>query len=437
MIPKTIFQISPVAPDPLIIEQIKSFANQWEYHHFTNSDAIQFFNDHPLADFPNMIEIFGHLETDAHKLELFKYYVMYIKGGVYICPTGMIETNIESIVKDYSFISVNSCGMPNSIFPGLMGATPHHDIIHTALFNIYHLGHQPYSICQTLYEVIQKSTQCIKFYQEKYYTPGVGQTINEDQQTIFLNYWYTQTIPQRKQITTDVAERPIYQSVNTFMNDKFNILDEQYVCQLIPHQSQIPRILHIIWLNSNIEPIAQPGYVRSNVETWKTLMPDWEVKFWTEEQLLEFPPVVLELIQKANQGAQKADLARYFIIEKYGGFYSDTDVIPYKNLEPLLSLDENQLILCHDLPITWAYISIGFFGAIPHHPVFQKACELSLVAELNTSDLHLKTGPKLMGESVYQTPIQDQKHLLLPSKYFYHNDDYPQRFGNHFYAKEW
>jgi hypothetical protein len=57
-------------------------------------------------------------------------------------------------------------------------------------------------------------------------------------------------------------------------------------------------------------------------------------------------------------------------------------------------------------------------------------------ALLNTEDIHLKTGPFLLGHAVAKTSMVE-KAYLLPVKAFYRNEDYSERFGYHTYAKMW
>lgn len=202
-----------------------------------------------------------------------------------------------------------------------------------------------------------------------------------------------------------------------------------------PVPNIIPRILHIIWVGNN-----PPSYVDKNIDMWKNLMPSWVVRKWTDCDINtnEFPENIVQLLSTVEKGAQKADIMRYFIIEKYGGVYMDTDVTPNKSLEPMVSSFENaKLILCHDIPLTWEYISIGFFAAVPHHPVLQMACSMCSSVSLNTSDIHLKTGPFLFGQAVAYAKNDGEKYYLLPTKYFYRNYEFNERFGTHFYAKMW
>lgn len=199
--------------------------------------------------------------------------------------------------------------------------------------------------------------------------------------------------------------------------------------------NSIPRILHIIWVGER-DP---PSYVFENIKQWTKLMPNWKIMFWTNNDLTtkHFPLDIIYLLDKVKQGAQKADIMRYYIMEKYGGVYVDTDVTPYHSFDPLITqLPNTEAIICHDLDLTCEYISIGFFAAIPNHPIFVKTCELCQTVSINTDNIYMVTGPKLLGDAVSITPVST-KTVLLPSKFFYRNMDFEGRFGNHFYAQEW
>jgi mannosyltransferase OCH1-like enzyme len=199
-------------------------------------------------------------------------------------------------------------------------------------------------------------------------------------------------------------------------------------------ENNIPRIAHLIWVGDN----PRPNYFDSNVNKWRELMPLWQIRVWTNADITleHFPEKVIELLSKVQKGAQKADIMRYFIMEKYGGVYLDSDVTPHTSLESLKTkIPDAQAVLCHDIPLTWQYISIGFFAAVPNHPLFKLTTELVFQSTINTEDLHMHTGPRLLGEAVYQ--LSGHKIVLLPSLYFYHNVNYNERFGHHFYAKEW
>lgn len=199
--------------------------------------------------------------------------------------------------------------------------------------------------------------------------------------------------------------------------------------------NNIPRILHLIWIGNK----EQPDYLMEHLSKWKILMPNWQIILWTNSDLIEekFPSNILDLLNKVNSGAQKADILRYFIVEKYGGVYLDLDIVPNKSLEPIIKqLSNTSLVICHDLEITWKYVINAFFAAVPNHPVLKTACyicENNLV--INTEDIHMHSGPRLFGECISLNQKSDI--ICLPSNLFYHNLNYDNRFGMHLYAKNW
>jgi len=214
--------------------------------------------------------------------------------------------------------------------------------------------------------------------------------------------------------------------------DKIAFVPEDYIYD--SKEVNIPRMLHLIWVGPN----KGPSFLRSNLEGWAKLMPHWKIRLWTNIDINtdEFSEKTIEIIDKASEGAQKADIMRYFIIEKYGGVYMDVDVVPNKSIEPLVCFKDTNLVVCHDLPLTWGYISIGFFAANPGHPVLKTACEMCYNVELNTPDIHMKTGPHILGQAVQNTKL-NEKIYVLPVKSFYRSENNNERFGHHTYSKLW
>lgn len=210
--------------------------------------------------------------------------------------------------------------------------------------------------------------------------------------------------------------------------------------------SKIPKILHMIWIGDDMPP----NYFYENNLKWKQLMPDWEFKLWMNNDLNEnmIHPNYLSLIDKAHTGAQKADLLRYYIIYHFGGYYVDADVLPKKSLNEL-QIENFDVVLCHDLEITWEYVAIGFFGAKESHPLFKLILDKMSTINLNTKDIHLETGPAALGKAYFEMK-ENLNCKILPHWYFYRNQendigidgniinkDIDEAFGTHTYAATW
>ena len=176
-IPSIVFQTSKDPPLNYVVKQLKEHAIGWEYKHFTDKEILQFFNDHPLKEFPKISEVFHSFEKGEHKADLFRYYFLYVKGGVFIDSDAMIQVDLDQIVRNYEFFSVESKYIrPKSIYQGFIGSTPNNKIIYEALKDIYNISMEAlqdyFIIVKHLYHIVQqyKHLYNTKLYPEKWTT---------------------------------------------------------------------------------------------------------------------------------------------------------------------------------------------------------------------------------------------------------------------------
>jgi hypothetical protein len=191
----------------------------------------------------------------------------------------------------------------------------------------------------------------------------------------------------------------------------------------------IPRILHLVWVG---EPQELKPYLVENLARWKELMPHWTIKLWTDDDLEVFPAEVRRKLYETNLCAQKSDILRMFILKKYGGVYVDTDIRPHACLDPIIALDYD-IVLYHEQPITWEYITQFFIAATPNHPAIINACNMALEAIVNTLDVHIQTGPNLWGRAVGNAIMTPKKYAVLPFDAFLGRE----LFGKHTYTHSW
>ena len=104
----------------------------------------------------------------------------------------------------------------------------------------------------------------------------------------------------------------------------------------------IPLIIHQIW--------HSPEYDRMDgtPQSWKSINPDWEYRLWLDQELEDFfakdYPNLLELYLSFPTNVQRADLARYVLLHRFGGVYADMDTDCLAPLEPLIEKD--CIVLC-------------------------------------------------------------------------------------------
>jgi mannosyltransferase OCH1-like enzyme len=85
---------------------------EWTYVHYTDQEILQFFEDNPLEEFPDVSGIFTRLTNGANKACFFRVYHMLVKGGVFLDSDAMLSTSIENVTRDYSFFTVVSGAEP-------------------------------------------------------------------------------------------------------------------------------------------------------------------------------------------------------------------------------------------------------------------------------------------------------------------------------------
>lgn len=120
----------------------------------------------------------------------------------------------------------------------------------------------------------------------------------------------------------------------------------------------IPKIIHLIWFGNT----QKNKLVQDCILSWKTVMPDWEIKEWTEENYpIHLAPQWVQEAYKEKKWAFVSDYARIDILKQEGGVYLDTDMFMLHNLEPLRT--ESFFIGKEDS----LHLSAGVIGCIPNH----------------------------------------------------------------------
>jgi hypothetical protein len=187
------------------VEQIRDkLSSQWEYWHFTDSDILTFFIENPDPEFPDLVAKFYSFQYGEHRADLFRYYYLYQKGGVYMDTDAMLETPIENLARNYACFSVNSSYFPNVVFQGILGATPKHPIMYQAMKNIYEteiptLHTDFHLLCKNLYRYFQESNEPnIHLYQEIYENENEAHIVDENQSLLAIHYHLTKKIPDKR-----------------------------------------------------------------------------------------------------------------------------------------------------------------------------------------------------------------------------------------------
>ena len=209
MIPRIIIQTSRNRPEPYIVDMIKSSSPNWMYFHFNDEEVINFFLSNPLIEFPNMVEKFYSFSYGEHRADLFRYYYLYVNGGVYFDTDAMVEQNLDLITKRYTYFSVESTYFPDSIFQGFIGCAAGHPIIYKALKDIYSIsnseltrtGENFHLLCRNMYDFVKnyEDKTKIKLYMEVFGDVNTANIVDqEDNDRLILKHYHIKKIIPRK-----------------------------------------------------------------------------------------------------------------------------------------------------------------------------------------------------------------------------------------------
>ncbi|MBQ5979810.1 MAG: glycosyl transferase [Bacteroidales bacterium] len=94
----------------------------------------------------------------------------------------------------------------------------------------------------------------------------------------------------------------------------------------------IPKVIHYCWFGRN--PL--PKMAVKCIESWKTFLPDYEIKEWNEDN---FDVNIIPYTKDAYADGKYAfvsDYARFWILYHYGGVYFDTDVEVIKPMDDII-----------------------------------------------------------------------------------------------------
>lgn len=128
-------------------------------------------------------------------------------------------------------------------------------------------------------------------------------------------------------------------------------------------ESKIPKILHQIWIGPLNAPIKM-------MNTWKKKHPDFEYIFWNEAEIIR-RGMTFECQKQIDEMAEingKADIMRWEILAKYGGYFVDADSICIEPFDDFF-FDKVAFATFENETIRKKLIATGTMGFIPNYPI--------------------------------------------------------------------
>lgn len=94
----------------------------------------------------------------------------------------------------------------------------------------------------------------------------------------------------------------------------------------------IPKVIHYCWFG----PKPLPKIFNKCYESWKKFCPDYEIKFWNENNFNIYDNKYLQIAYEKKQFSKFSNLARLLIVFRNGGIYLDTDVELVNTLDTII-----------------------------------------------------------------------------------------------------
>lgn len=201
---KVLFQTSRNSQEPYISEQAMFFAPGWEYKHFTDQDALEYFLSNPMSEFPLISEKFSAIIDGPHKADLFRYYYMYQNGGLFIDSDLSIEVPVDTLVGECELMTSYS-DIDGRAFNGLLYANKNNKVIYECLEHIYdidvdYLSKNYHVICEYLLESIKRNKDTINMklhYWDHFKGEHPHPMYNDSGEVVVIHYWKTKVIPKK------------------------------------------------------------------------------------------------------------------------------------------------------------------------------------------------------------------------------------------------
>lgn len=116
--------------------------------------------------------------------------------------------------------------------------------------------------------------------------------------------------------------------------------------------SSVPHIIHQIWYQGADQI---PDKYKKYQESWKRNHPSWQYRLWDQQQIEDLVKTTDALSQEVYSilphMIQKIDLAKYLILQRYGGVYADMDMESLRPLDELLEKYPNKKVFISEVDV--------------------------------------------------------------------------------------
>ena len=370
----------------------------YEYNFYNDNDIEKIIKE----NFDQRIyKCYKRLIAGAAKADFFRYCIIYLEGGIYCDIDFIPHVGFDDFISKELEIVV--CDDQYGLFNAFIASKPKHDFFLSLIDKICNQidsglfrngGFDIVSLC---------GCGILRDHFVEHFTKNKSpqnkrlilhhNTSTENKDFIELN--------GKKLIDCQANFQCQKEQFNN--NEHYTKIDYLYT----EADFNITKIIHQSWKTKDI---PYSVYKKEWIDSWKQKNPDWEYKFWTDEDnrnLVEkYYPQYLELYDSYERPIAKADISRFFYLHKYGGLYVDLDFMCLKSLDQVIDGEKinlgrqkmkNELLAQNSVPNALMYSPPG--------DIFWIQCIEELKHHKHNQDGSLKgtehaTGPIFLGKCI-------------------------------------
>lgn len=164
----------------------------------------------------------------------------------------------------------------------------------------------------------------------------------------------------------------------------------------------IPKIIH---QTAPADTTKWPPVWKSCQKSWKTYFPTYQYIMWTDEDLNDLIktdfPEYWGMFKGYDKNIKRIDIARYFILHKYGGIYADMDYECFQNFENLIP--QNKVSISESPYIQNEYLQNALMISPKGDPFWSKVIEKAKSrVGVNNDNVLYQTGPQLVSDTYFE-----------------------------------
>lgn len=186
----------------------------------------------------------------------------------------------------------------------------------------------------------------------------------------------------------------------------------------------------IIFQTCSFKKNEIPDYINIHVQTWKDKNPDWEYRYYDDDDCRDFVkqyfPDLYDMFISIKVPFARADFWRFLALYEFGGVYADIDTYCVTPLNDWLDTTKEFVSAENYIPGLGYNIEDWFFANSPKNPISKNIIDLMInrIEESNKNNekyvvITWHTSPYMFTDAIKEM-LPNDNVLIMPSNFNNH-----------------